>query len=158
MRNSIEILKKCCSCGNIQLIENFNKDKNRKDAVCPQCINCRKDFYFKNLDKIKNHNERNKERRNNYRKNKRETDVKFHLIASTRNRIYKSLKGLTKQSSTKEILGIDIETYRNWVEWQMTPERNWTNIEVDHVKPICMVDISDNEQLKKAVNWRNTQT
>ena len=34
---------------------------------------------------------------------------------------------------------------------------NWSNTEVDHVKPICMFDLSDNEQLKGAFNWRNTQ-
>ena len=46
MSNSNEILKKCCRCEIIQMIEKFNKDKNKKDSVCPQCINCRKNFYF----------------------------------------------------------------------------------------------------------------
>ena len=99
------------------MIETFNKDKNKKDGVCPQCINCRKDFYLKNLAKIQKYNEQNKERRNIYLKTKRETDVKFRLTTNTRNRIYKSLKGLTKQSSTKEILGKGIETYRKWIEF-----------------------------------------
>ena len=53
MSNSNEILKKCFGCEIIQMIENFNKDKNRKDGLCPLCISCRKDSYFKNLDKIK---------------------------------------------------------------------------------------------------------
>ena len=30
------------------------------------------------------------------------------------------------------------------------------NIEIDHVKPKCMFDISDDE-LKLAFNWKNTQ-
>ena len=54
-------------------------------------------------------------KRNIYLKKKRETDVKFCLIGNTRNRIYKSLKGMTKQSSTIEILGIDKETYKRWI-------------------------------------------
>ena len=29
---------------------------------------------------------------------------------------------MTKQSSTKEILGVDIGTYREWVEFQMTTD------------------------------------
>ena len=115
MSNSNEILQKCCRCEVVQLLENFNKDKNRKDGVCPQCINCCKKFYFMNLDKTKKRNEQNKESRNIYLKNKRETDDNFRLISSTRNRIYKTLRGLTKQSSTKEILGIDIDTYRKWI-------------------------------------------
>ena len=63
MSNSNEILKKCCSWQIIQLIENFNKDKNRKDGVCPQCINCRENFFLQNLDKIKKYNEQNKGKR-----------------------------------------------------------------------------------------------
>ena len=34
---------------------------------------------------------------------------------------------------------------------------NWTNHEIDHVKPICMFDISDIKQVKEKFNWRNTQ-
>ena len=57
MSNSNETLKKCCRCENIQMIENFKKDKNRKDCLYPLCKNCRKDFYLKNFDKIKKYNE-----------------------------------------------------------------------------------------------------
>ena len=63
-------------------------------------------------------------KKNIYLKNKRETDVKFRLISNTRTRIYESLKGTTKQSSTEEILGMDIDFYRRWIEWQFTPEMN----------------------------------
>ena len=157
MSNSNEILKKCCRCENIQVMENFNKDKNRKDDLCPLCISCRKDSYFKNLDKIKKYKEQNRERRNIYLKNKRETDIKFRLISNTRNRIYKSLKGMTKQSSSRDILGIDIDTYKKWLEFQFRPEMNWLSIEIDHVKPICMFDVTKDIELREAFNWKNTQ-
>ena len=39
----------------------------------------------------------------------------------------------------------------------MTPETNCSNIELDHAKPICTFDLSDDEQLKEAFNWRDTQ-
>ena len=78
-------------------------------------------------------------------------------MCKTRSRIHHALNGKTKQSSTKEILGIDIDTYRKWIEFQFTPEMNWSNIEIDHVKPFCMFDISDDEQLKEAFSWKNTQ-
>ena len=39
----------------------------------------------------------------------------------------------------------------------MTPEMNWDNIEIDHVKAICLFDISNDEELKEAFNWKNTQ-
>ena len=89
MSNSNEILKECFRFEFIQVTENFNKDKNRKDGLHSRCISCRMDYYFKNLDKIKIYNEENREGRNRYLKNKRETDINFRLINNTRNRIYK---------------------------------------------------------------------
>ena len=64
---------------------------------------------------------------------------------------------MKKQSSTKEDLGIDIDLYRKRLEFQFTPEMNWSNTEVDHIKPICMFNVSNDEQLKEAFNWKNTQ-
>ena len=39
----------------------------------------------------------------------------------------------------------------------MTPEVNWSKIEVENVRPICLCDISKNEKLKNLFNWINTQ-
>ena len=64
---------------------------------------------------------------------------------------------MTKQSSTKDILGVDLNTYRKWIEFQFTPEMNWSNIEIDHVKPICLIDIPKDAELRAAFNWKNTQ-
>ena len=64
---------------------------------------------------------------------------------------------MTKQSSSIIILGLDIDLYRKWLEFQFTTEMNWTNIELDHVKPIYMFDVSKKEELKEALNWKNTQ-
>ena len=64
------------------------------------------------------------------------------------------MKGKSKSSSTNEI---DIDTYGKWIEYQMTPEMNWLNIEIDHVRPISSFDVSKDEELKEAFCWKNTQ-
>ena len=64
---------------------------------------------------------------------------------------------MTKQSSSKDILGIDNNLYRKWIEWQMTPEMNWTNIEIDHVKAISVFNVSKDEELKEAFSCKNSQ-
>ena len=170
------LVKNCSKCEIISLKSNFHKDKNREDGLQPHCKVRVNEYYLKNKDKLilktrdwsknnpekvkqnqKKYNEQNRERRNRYLKNKRETDDNFRLFSNTRNRIYKSLKGMIKQSSTKEILGIDIDLYRKWIKFQMSPDMTWDNIEIDHVKPICMFDVSDDEQLKEAFSWKNTQ-
>ena len=85
-----------------------------------------------------------------YEKNRINADKKYRLIKNTRRRIHHALNGNSKPSSAIDVLGIDIETYRKWIEYQMTPEMNWSNIEIAHVNPICMFDFSDNERLKGA--------
>ena len=64
---------------------------------------------------------------------------------------------MTKQSSTKEVLGIGVNLYKKWIKFQFTPEMNWTNNEIDHVKPICMFDVTKDKELKEAFSWKNTQ-
>ena len=39
----------------------------------------------------------------------------------------------------------------------MTPEKNWSNIGIDHVKPICLFDVFEDEESKEAFSWKNTQ-
>ena len=34
----------------------------------------------------------------------------------------------------------------------MTPDMTWYNIEIDHVKPICLFDVTKDEELKEAFN------
>ena len=62
-----------------------------------------------------------------------------------------------KPSSTKCILGIDIDTYRKWIEFQKTPDMTWKNIEFDQVTAICLFDVPKDEELKDVFCWRTTQ-
>ena len=93
----------------------------------------------------------------NYERNRRKTDVNFQLIRYTRPRNHHALNGKWKSSSTKDVLGIDINTYKLWIECQFTTETNWLNIDFDHVKPICLFDVSKDDELGEAFNWKNTQ-
>ena len=92
-----------------------------------------------------------------YEKNRINTVVKYRLIKNTRRRIHHALNGKTKSSSTRDFLGIDIDTYRKWIEHQFKPGMNWSNIEIDHVKPFCLFDVTKDEEIKEAFSWKNTQ-
>ena len=155
------LVKQCCRCKNILLKSNFYKKLSSKDGLDSRCIFCLKKYYLDNRDRLNNYqkkyNYENKEKINLYIKNRKKTDVNFRLTCNTRRRIHHALNGKSKSSSTREILGIDIDLYKKWVAFQMTPEMNWSNIEIDHVKPICMFDVSKDEKLKEAFNWKNTQ-
>ena len=124
-------------------------------------IQKQKDYNLKNHDRKKHFKNENRERINDYNKKyykqRRRTDVCFRLILIKRSRIHHALNGKSKSSSTGDILGMDINLYKKWIEFQMTPEMNWENTEIDHVKPIFMFDVTKDEELKEAFNWRNTQ-
>ena len=159
-----EDLKRCSKCENEKELSEFNvktdTQKYRKQCRC--CIKLiKKEYQTNNKDKISLYNkhyfQHNKNKIYESRKNRRKTDVNFRLICNTRRRIHHALNGKSKSISTKEILGIDIETYIKRIEWQMTPDMTWNNIQIDHVKPICLFDVTKDEELKEAFNWKNTQ-
>ena len=39
----------------------------------------------------------------------------------------------------------------------MTPEMNWTNIEINHLKTICVFNVSKDKELEEAIFWKITQ-
>ena len=160
-----DLVKKCSKCGIVSLKSNSHKRSESNDGFQLKCKFCTKKYYVDNqdllLNKQKLYNKQNREkintRMNEYVKNRIKTDVNFRLIRNTRRRIHLALNGKSKSSATREILGIDINLYKKWIEFQFTPEMNWDNIEIDHVKPICMFDVTKDKELREAFNWRNTQ-
>ena len=61
---------------------------------------------------------------NEYIKKRIKTDVNFRLIRNTRRRSHHALNGKSKSSSTRDILGMDIDLYGKWIDFHMTPEMN----------------------------------
>ena len=156
-------VKKCSKCKNEKDLSAFNirKDTLEHRNQCRDCIKLiKKKYQTINKDKINLYNKNyfeDKNKINESRKNRRKTDVNFRLICKTRRRIHHALNGKSKSISTKKILGIDNYTDKKWIVWQMTPDMTWYNIEIDHVKPICLFDVTKDEELKEAFNWKNTQ-
>ena len=120
-----------------------------------------KKYYLDNRDQILNnlkiYKKKNRSKLNSYFNNRYNSDINFRLIHITRCRLRQALKGNLKPSSTINILGIDNNLYKKLIKFQMTPDMNWLNINIDHVKPICIFDVSNDEELKEVFNWKNTQ-
>ena len=83
--------------------------------------------------------------------------VNFRSIHKTRSRIPQALSIKSKSFGTIELLGLDIETYRKWLAFQMNADMTWGNIDIDHVKQISLFNISKDEKLRKEFIWKNTQ-
>ena len=129
------------------------KQNNKENVVASQA-----EYRQNNKEKIAakkaEYAKLNREKINEYNRTRHNNNANTMLANNIRSRINKALKGKTKSFHTKEILGIDIENYKKWLLFQMTPEMNFNNIQIDHVKPISSFDISNDNE---AFNWRNTQ-
>ena len=67
------------------------------------------------------------------------------------------LKYKSKAAFPIDFLGTDIDTYKMWSEYKMTPELNGSNFDIDHEKPNSSLDISKDEELRETVKWTNIQ-
>ena len=144
---------------------NFHKKLKSSDGLFPQCKSCviqnqrrydsenRERITSRNKDYRLKHHDKIMAQKKIYTNNRNKTDIIFCIICKTRSRIYKSLKGMTKQSSSINTLGIGVDLYRKWLEFQFTTEMKRENIEIDHVKPICTFDVTKDEELKEAFKW-----
>ena len=162
----IQIQELECGTGKIvKPIECFSRRKYTELGVRKNSKDCKNsynhEYYKENSETLKNYqheySKNNREKINNYYDERRKNDINFRIIVNTRTRIHHAFKGESKSPTSKEILGIDIETFKKWIEYQMTPEMNWSNIHIDHVRSISSFDVSNEDELFKAFNWKNTQ-
>ena len=96
-----------------------------------------------------------KKRKNKYQNKKYKTNINFKFIRLLRDRTRAFFKD-SKFASTVELLGCSYEFGVKWIEAQFTPEMNWENIHIDHIRPLSSFDNLEQEQFK-ACNWRNLQ-
>lgn len=129
---------------------NLNKKEyyeTKKDDILLK----RKEKYELNKDKKleyqKEYANLNKEKislyKREYQRNRRKNDSLFKLKYVVGRLIRNSLKckGLSKNKKSKDILGCDIEFFKNYLEDRFTEEMNWDNYgivwDVDHIIPLC---------------------
>lgn len=159
----------CTLCDIDKSREEYYDSKQHKQGYLPGCKLCRtkkskkqyKTGYHKNrlenlspekkLQRIKQLTKRARERRK---------DPIVRLKESIRTRIYNGLKS-DKDRSTEQYLGCNISEYKLYLEPKFTPEMSWDNYgtewEIDHIKPICSYDLSNENKLYECFHYTNTQ-
>ena len=85
--------------------------------------------------------------------------MNFKLAKNLRNRLRKALlkQVALKNDTTESLLGISYSEFINYIEFLMSDDMNWGNIELDRVRPLSSFDLSDIEQLKEAAHYTNIQ-
>lgn len=177
--------KICLKCNKIKELNDFYKDKNRKDGYYPYCKECSKTriknlYYLNKEQKIeyqkqyyqehkeekaqydKKYKQINKTKRNNNENLLYKTDKMYKLKKQLRNCIYNSFKkkDYYKKEHTKSIIGCE---YNFFISHLLQTYKNnygveWDGIEkvhIDHIIPLATAN--DEQDVKKLCHYTNLQ-
>ncbi len=64
---------------------------------------------------------------------------------------------LKKNKSFKDLVGLEPDELRKYIEKKFRNSMNWKNIHIDHIIPCSSFDMSDEEQQRKCFNYKNLQ-
>lgn len=152
-------MKICCRCKNNKNILEYNKCYKNKDGYLSYCKECNK--------KSRNNSDWYKNQYNNYKKqwnlNKYKNDINYKLKSNFRCRINSILhKSKTyKNNNSLYYLGCSLDKYKQHLEQQFKEGMSWENHgilwEVDHIFPLSKFDLTKEENIYKAFNYKNTQ-
>ena len=165
-------MKTCRKCGLELSISSFYKDKRGKDGTYSVCKKCHKIYNSKSYNKeahtkyVREWNAKNREKhrayKNAYTIKRKKRDPAFHLGELLRIRLNCVLKGRNKNGSAVRDLGCSQEELKQHIEKQFTDGMSWDNHSnngwhLDHITPLSSFDLTDREQLLKAVHYTNLQ-
>lgn len=173
-------MKNCFKCLNELELDLFYKNKHNKDGLDHICKYCRKK-YSKNRISVKQdtHNKKSleyyhrtkqirkltkKEYNKNYTRQRRKIDPCFRLQNNLRKRLTLALKTNCKKGSIINYLGCSIQEFKSYLESKFQPGMTWDNYgrgsgfwSIDHIKPLKIFNLSNEEQFKIANHYTNLQ-
>jgi hypothetical protein len=135
--------------------EFLKKDKERRKLYYQNNIEKererRKQYYHKNK-------ETERKKNNDWKKNNLKTDPLERMKKNIRDRIREYLTGENKSKRTFDIIGLDKEKFKSYIENKFTEGMTWENYgkwHLDHIKPLYL---SENEEdLIKLNHYTNLQ-
>lgn len=154
---SDNIMKRCYVCKEMKPLEEFHKNKCRKDGRQNECKPC--SCAASSIYRKKNKDKTNAYRRV-YSKNRRKKDplYKFKKNLRTRTSLAFTTNYWTKNSGNIDMLGTDYETAFKHIESQFTEGMTWENHgewHIDHIIPLSSAKTK--EEMEKLCHYTNLQ-
>jgi len=134
---------------NKEHVSEYNKDYKTEHKEQVKVYN--HNYNIKNRDQIqKRQTEQHRERK--------DIDINFKLGNEFRSKLREFIKMKRK---TFVLAGCDCDFFRNWIEFNFTCDMHWENHGIvwhlDHVIPVSVFDLSDENSRKICFNWKNTR-
>jgi hypothetical protein len=172
--------KKCNKCDQLKNFSDFcfrNKSKNILHSTCKVCINIYAENYRdknkeiisekhkkwteNNSEYLKEYRKENKEHINKISRKKYAEDPEYRIKKILRTRFNKTVKEKKKYSKILNYIGVSLEYFKKWIEFQFEKDMNWENFgkvwELDHIIPICKFNAIIEEDTNICFNWTNLQ-
>lgn len=160
-KNSLRLRAQCKACHAIA-----NKVHRTKNA--PRLRSLRLIWDKKNKEYMQQYYKEyaalNREKKNQYYADRRETDLNFYLAYLLRGRLHSALKRQAKGGSAVKALGCTIPQFRAHLESKFEPGMSWENHgkgkgkwTIDHILPLIRFDLSDPEQVNIVCHYTNMQ-
>ncbi len=93
-----------------------------------------------------------------YKRERRQSDPTYRLLANLRTRVGHALKGNSKSAATEKLLGICVDECRKYIEAQFVEGMSWdSDIHIDHIVPCASFDLTDPEQQRRCFHYTNLQ-
>ncbi len=147
-------------------IKEYNKQYREinKDKVLEQ----QRSYKLLNIDKIKiwdkEYRIKNRKNLNEWERNYLAENINARIAKYIRSRVNTALKPKLgrKFNSSKELIGLNIDELKQYLESKFTEGMNWDNYgrkgwHVDHIRPCASFDLTDPEQQKQCFNYTNLQ-
>ena len=148
--------KKCITCNEIKTLDNFQlrKDTNKYRNQCKRCRQNKVNSY-------KRENMAYKQRYNEYRKKRRQTDIQYCMIDRLRARVRKMVNAnnASKYYLTMDLLGCTMDYFKVHLTSKFYGDMIWEkkNFVLDHIIPCSWFNLSNPKHQKICFNYKNIQ-
>jgi len=159
--------KTCKKCLNEQdKIRKKNLRIKKSETFMAKCEKCEEEKALKEFAKLKKFYKKKiciscyprflTEQKNEWCKNESKSNINYRLKKSIAARLRSVI---TKNDSTMNYIGCNIQYLREWFEYNFTSEMNWDNYgsywSIDHIIPVSKFDLTDEKENLKCWNWSN---
>lgn len=128
--------------------------------VCRKCENSRTiEYYRNNPNKRREYHTKNKDKLNDYRKQKYQTDYSFRFVSLLRKRVNSCVRGKKQGLHTLDILGCSRIIFLIWIDSNFYGDISWLNYgtywHIDHIKPCASFNFLQESHIKECFHWSN---
>lgn len=150
--------KICSLCNENKTLDEYfiAKCKGTIRSQCKECLSkYRKKYYQANKKQII-------KQTSEYKVARCKVDPEFKILKTLRTRLYCALKNkkADKKCRTKQLTGCELPFFKEYLEAKFTEGMSWKNHgdwHIDHIKPCCSFDLTEEEEQKKCFHYTNLQ-